>query len=69
MSRRIRLYNIEWDVDFDSPDEDGNPPPLGLPVDLVVEVGRRFDPVEDSAELLSEMFGYTTLGSCWEQVE
>ena len=52
----VRLYDIQWDTDDDSPDE------LGLPKEQFAVVEDEWDPEEEAADLLSDEFGFCVFG-------
>ena len=62
MSKKIRLYNIEWDLD-----NDDELPPTNLPTEVIVEVNNHWDPAEDAAELLSDTYDFLVIGCNWEE--
>ena len=52
----VRLFNILWDTDNDSPKE------LGLPSETIAVVDDDWTPVDDAADLLADQFGFCVHG-------
>jgi hypothetical protein len=64
--KRYRLFDIEWDVEGKDYDDDASLP--DLPNEVNVSVEDDFDPVEDSADLLSDEHGFCINGCKFEQL-
>lgn len=65
MSKRIELYEIEWDIEDE---DDENAACLDLPDKVVVEVNRRWNPDDEAADYLSDNFGFCVNGCKWREL-
>ena len=54
--KTVRLFNIQWDVDGEDPND------LGLPNDHIAFVDDEWTPEDDAADLLADQYGFCVDG-------
>ena len=59
----VRLYNIRWDTDDQSPDE------LGLPTEQIAIVEDDWNPVDQAADLLADEYGFCVFGCSFKVLD
>lgn len=68
MPKKIRLYDIDWDTGTDESDPVEVAEEPQLPLEVTIEVNKRWDPTEEAADYLSDNYGFCVNGCKWEEV-